>query len=82
MSDVFNADEFAKARESQAAQRLQDKIGGADGMSDHVITGGAWVDGLNNGVSINDMIECFFESDSPLDFERKVWVKRGFLLKA
>jgi len=70
MSNVVNNDRFKEFR-LKKVQELTDQ----GNMSEFVFTGGAFLDGLNSGVSIANMEECYMQSENCLEFERKVWAE-------
>ncbi len=70
MSNVVNPEQFQEFRH----KKLQ-KLMAEENMSEYVLTGGAFLDGLNSGVSIADMENCYMQSQDFLEFERKVWAE-------
>ena len=70
MSNVVDSERFKEFRH----KKLQELIA-EENMSEYVFTGGAFLDGLNSGVSIENMENCYMQSRDCLEFERKVWAE-------
>lgn len=70
MSNVVDPEQFQEFRH----KKLQELIAEED-MSEYVFTGGVFLDGLNSGVSIADMENCYMQSQDCFEFERKVWAE-------
>ena len=70
MNNIIDPERFADFR-MKKLQQLSDDYE----MSEYVLTGGAFVDGLNSGVSIEDMQNFYMQSRDCLEFERKVWAE-------
>lgn len=70
MSNIIEPERFKDLRRKKLQQLISD-----DDMSEYVFTGGVFMDGLNSGVSIEDMESCYMKSQDCLEFERRVWVE-------
>lgn len=70
MSNVIEPERLNEFRR----KKLQELIA-QDDMSEYIFTGGVFIDGLNSGVSIADMENCYMQSRDCLEFERRVWAE-------
>ena len=74
MSEIINASEWQDRKRLAEARRLQHLIG-QDDFTDAEIVGGAFCDGLMNGVSAMAMHEAYMQSNGAMDFEARVWAE-------
>ena len=70
MSNIIEPERLDDFRRKKLQQLIAQ-----DEMSEFVFTGGAFVDGLNLGVSIAEMENCYMQSQNVFEFERKVWAE-------
>jgi hypothetical protein len=67
--------DLSSAREDRAIGVMKRRIGGQDGLSDHALTGGTWIDAMSSGLPVQAICEAFMQSDSSADFEARVYVE-------
>lgn len=69
MNNILEPELFKKLKMIQLQSMMQEECG----STDYVVAVGAFIDGLNAGVSMHDMQECYMLNNDALGFERSVW---------
>lgn len=70
-----NVADFWEHKEANALKIMRRRMADSEGLSDHSITGGTWIDATSAGMKPHEVAVLFFMSQDPLDFEARVLVE-------